>query len=271
MCAAAADCPQVYELHSLWNWDITALSGANTGDACTLYDTNTNGFADIAVCVTIRDGGATVELGAVRLFTCGDTRVDRCPGSTQIAGNECVGGDNDGVSCSLESDCSAGGGVCIPGPTLNTSCEVSQQDTNPFDTTFDTEALCWVDLNDFGAPGATADLLDACSYPSEQPGSDPSDCVITGCTMDSQCDDSDACTSDVCDTNTGNCVNTDITASCDDSSACTADSCDPATGCVNTDISASCVDGNACTADSCDPAVGCVNTDISASCDDTDA
>ena len=196
-CSVPGDCPG-YNLHSLWNWDVTTLPGSNTGDACSLYDSNTNGFADLAVCVTIRDGGQPASLGSVRLFSCGDTRVDRCPNSVQISGNECVGGHDDGTPCSKESDCTAPG-VCIPVAPLNTSCEVSQQMTNPFDGGEDTEAVCWVDLDDFAAAGATAVLLDACSYPSEQPGSDPSDCVVTvECTQNDQCDDGNECTTNIC-------------------------------------------------------------------------
>jgi len=54
---------------------------------------------------------------------------------------------------------------------------------------------------------------------------------------------------------------------CDDSDPCTVDMCDPQTGCQNTAIN--CDDGNACTADTCDPASGCQNTpDEGAACDD---
>jgi hypothetical protein len=80
------------------------------------------------------------------------------------------------------------------------------------------------------------------------------------------CDDSDACTTDACDPDTG-CTNTAIT--CDDSDACTTDTCDPATGCVYTPNPA-CNDSNACTTDTCNPATGCVYTPNPA-CDDGNA
>jgi hypothetical protein len=41
----------------------------------------------------------------------------------------------------------------------------------------DTVATCSIALADFGDPDA-AELLDVCTYPSEQPNSDPSDCVV---------------------------------------------------------------------------------------------
>ena len=45
------------------------------------------------------------------------------------------------------------------------------------DTEFDTQATCLIDLADFG--GGDAFLINVCSYPSQVPGSNPSDCVIT--------------------------------------------------------------------------------------------
>jgi hypothetical protein len=86
------------------------------------------------------------------------------------------------------------------------------------------------------------------------------------------CDDSDACTTDACDPNTG-CSNTPVDIC--DGDACTDDSCDPATGEVShTPID--CDDGEDCTTDSCDPNTGCSNIPIDADgdgfsiCDDVD-
>src|SRR5437867_8971114 len=51
MCVAPGSGP--YELYTRWNWDITSISGAgNTADACSLYDTDGDGLANLAVCVT---------------------------------------------------------------------------------------------------------------------------------------------------------------------------------------------------------------------------
>ncbi len=86
----------------------------------------------------------------------------------------------------------------------------------------------------------------------------PDDCE--SCENNNECQDGDACTSDVCDD--GVCVNAPI--SCDDGSACTTDSCNPSSGCVNTPIT--CNDGDSCTTDSCNPATGCVFTPVT--CDD---
>ena len=77
--------------------------------------------------------------------------------------------------------------------------------------------------------------------------------LVPECAADSECDDNDPCTTDVCD---GVCVNDPIT--CDDGNACTADFCSGGS-CFNTDISTSCDDGNSCTNDSCDVLGGCSN------------
>ncbi len=82
-------------------------------------------------------------------------------------------------------------------------------------------------------------------------------CEALDCESDADCNDSDACTMDVCNLETNECVNTDISDQCDDNDACTADSCDPDTGCSNIDDSARCDDGEECTAESCDPITGC--------------
>jgi len=69
------------------------------------------------------------------------------------------------------------------------------------------------------------------------------------------CDDSNACTDDGCDSLTG-CVNTPNNDPCDDGNPCTAaDACsDGASNAVGPTL---CDDNNPCTDDYCDPAVGC--------------
>jgi len=77
------------------------------------------------------------------------------------------------------------------------------------------------------------------------------------CTSDADCNDSNACTTDTCNTTIGVCSNTAIV--CDDNDACNGlESCNTATGCVpGTPLV--CDDGQFCTLDSCNPATGCVN------------
>jgi len=112
------------------------------------------------------------------------------------------------------------------------------------------------------------------------------------CVEDLDCDDSSACTTDVCINN--ECQNTQL--SCNDGNICTDNTCDPSIGCVNDsntnscddgnvctpeDIcsagscvgsgSLDCSDGNECTDDECNPITGCFNLNNTAPCNDADA
>lgn len=131
-----------------WNWDDLGTSGANTLDACNLFDTDGDGNINYAVCVTTEDEPATLQ--TLTTYSCGDAKIDRC---TTPA---------------------------TPVSSGTTVCDVSQQDTDPFSAgneyPTDTEGTCTIQLSTVG--GTTAKLIDVCSYPSAQPNSDPSDCVI---------------------------------------------------------------------------------------------
>jgi hypothetical protein len=139
-----------------WSWDEIDFSGANTGDACALFDTDQDARVNFAVCVTVEGDPAVQASVSPRLYVCGDDKVDRC---TQPVTSI---------------------------PSFSTTCSVSQTDTDPFggpdpnDTgdgyPTDTTASCHVILADVG--GTDAKLINTCSYPSEEPNSDPSDCVL---------------------------------------------------------------------------------------------
>jgi hypothetical protein len=138
-------------INVLWNWDETSVGGGNSLDGCTLFDSDGDGNANFAFCATVgnvSNQNKTLVLKSETLYTCGDTRNDRC--SSQIATVTQSGG----TACEL---------------ALNSS-------TNPFGDNPDTRIFCTVVLADVGA--TTAVLLNTCSYPSEQPNSDPSDCVL---------------------------------------------------------------------------------------------
>ena len=127
------------ELHVNWLWDETSYPGANTGDACALFDSDGDGNANFAICVTIEGDPATQAADSPRLYDCtADSRNDRCGGAVEIS------------------------------PILST-CTVSIDGT-------DTLADCVIDLNDVSVPDAF--LLNACSFNSEEPNSNPPDCVL---------------------------------------------------------------------------------------------
>jgi len=145
--------PAPGQLSVAWNWDVTGLSGNNTGDACALFDTNTDSKVNFALCVTI--GGNPADELSTRVYSCGDDKVDRCTSPATLVGSEAQG-------------------------NIGSSCSVAQSGDDPFTAGAsypdDTKATCNVDLGDVGASSAT--LVNTCSYPSEQPNSDPSDCVL---------------------------------------------------------------------------------------------
>ena len=52
-----------YELHTKFNFDETTIPGGNTNDGCVLFDTDSDGNANLAVCVTTREGEDAGERG----------------------------------------------------------------------------------------------------------------------------------------------------------------------------------------------------------------
>lgn len=149
--ATAVD-PANSDYWTAWKWDDLSWSGNNTGDACSLFDTDGNGKADAAVCVTI--GKPAVET-STRVYSCTDNRSDRCTGAT-LVGTE--GATN---WCTVTSPVTA---AFPPPPTGG-----------------DTQATCNITLVDSEVTGVSGlnngTFLNSCSYPSQEPNSDPSDCV----------------------------------------------------------------------------------------------
>jgi len=92
----------------------------------------------------------------------------------------------------------------------------------------------------------------------------------TGCTTNVECNDNNACTTDVCNNPpNGQCSNTPLV--CDDSNACNGlETCDTATGCV-AGTPLVCDDNDVCNGgETCDNATGCV-AGTPLVCDDSDA
>lgn len=144
--------------YSAWKWDDTAWSGKNTGDACSLFDTDPNGLVDYAVCTTVATKNATEQ--STRIYSCKDTRSDRCTGAV-LLGTESAS---------------------------QIWCTVSNSAPGQFGDASDTLSVCNIsqiasDLN-LGTALSNATLLNTCSYPSQEPNSDPSDCVLTIANVD---------------------------------------------------------------------------------------
>jgi hypothetical protein len=131
-----------------WKWDEISISGGNTGDACPLFDSDGDGNANTALCVTIAK--TPTEWQSTRVYTCGDTKPDRCTSTYAEV---------------------------IP---IGSKCQVDNQASpalSPGAGAFDTQATCKIALADFGVSVPSA-LLNTCSYPSREPTSAPSDCVL---------------------------------------------------------------------------------------------
>ena len=133
-----------------WNWDVISMTGNNSADGCALFDTDNDGLANYSLCASWQ-GQRVMQSGYPRLYSCNDSRSDRCPGAVPVT-------ISNGSTCALE---------------LASDDPFSAGDSFPQDA----KAVCSINLDDVG--GATqSTLLDVCSYPSVQPNSDPSDCVV---------------------------------------------------------------------------------------------
>jgi hypothetical protein len=139
--------PAPGDLWTMWQWDDTGLSGGNTGDACSLFDTDNDFKVNFSVCVSIGLNPAVQQSGSPRVWTCNDTKVQTCPQSAQVT-------------------------------PINTACATNTNATDPFHNgQKDTQAICHIALADVGGVNS-AKLINTCSYPSQSPTSAPSDCVL---------------------------------------------------------------------------------------------
>lgn len=157
--------PAPYEILYLnWGFDNTDWSGNNTGDGCALFDTNNNGFADYAYCSTIN--GLPAKLIYKQLWTCGDSRADRCTTPNSVK--------EDSETTDALYDYFADPFSGVPSHQTGNTCSKT---TDPNCYNLDTRIMATILLADM--PGTyTPRLLNVCSYPSEIPNSDPSDCIF---------------------------------------------------------------------------------------------
>jgi hypothetical protein len=150
-----------------WVWDdVNSWTGSGqTGDACALFDTTpaTNnsskgkGMADYAVCVRIANVNGPDSVAQLAspasplLYSCGDTKADRCASSTKLLP---IGQ----IKCEVEK---------VPGETFFPTG----------DDGADVIAACSIPIAALG--GGSPNLLNVCSFPSGSPNSNPFDCVVT--------------------------------------------------------------------------------------------
>ena len=163
--SAATDSVAPNHFYTSWKWDELSFSGKNTGDGCSLFDTDNDTplrFVNYALCATVGDGQgpASATLLTVSLYRCtADNRVDRCAGPELVF---TAAGAGAATYCSVAD----GTGSFPVG--------------NP-----DTDTVIQCDITAIGAAATppitvigAGTLVNTCSYPSREPNSDPSDCVI---------------------------------------------------------------------------------------------
>ncbi len=236
---------------------------------------------------------ATLRAGEELIMTCTNCKLpDLCIHKTDTQGTPMAGvrfvftgPETRECTTNLSGDC------CIEDAILNETYTITEPDLPP-GYVFEG---CDVD-EDLVVPGTQVTLRS-----NDCGNARTLQCFNRGvCRDDTDCNDEDECTVDLCDPNTG-CSNIPECAShadcadgdactesvclfngccktkplwCDDGNVCTTDSCDPAIGCIYEDRGGLCDDGNDCTIDSCDIENGCVHVAACSAhrdCDDGDA
>ncbi len=209
------------------------------------------------------------------------TDGDACTVGDSCVDGQCVVGKkvdcNDNNSCTTDS-CSAASGVCIhTGLNANACndadfCTASDVCTNGKCAGI---AVSCDDNNPCTADTCTSTI--GCVHTALTTGCDDGNpctvgdnCIDTVCISGTQkdCNDQNTCTSDSCDTASGNCINKALNgAGCNDNNACTEP--DACTNTVCTGKAKNCDDSNSCTSDSCDPQIGCQHSNLVGACDDS--
>jgi hypothetical protein len=180
---------------------------------------------------------------------------DSCNPGTGVCDNiNNTAGCDDGNACTTGDACSAG--ACTGGTPVdcndNNAC--TDDSCNPGN------GLCQNVNNTAGcSDGNACTTGDTCSGGA----------CVSGAAVN--CNDSNPCTDDSCDSLTGLCGHLNNTAGCDDGSACTAGDVCSGGACVG-GTTVTCNDGNGCTNDACNPANGlCEFVNNTASCNDGNA
>jgi hypothetical protein len=148
-----------------WTWDeVDAWTGAGqTGDACSLFDTDVSGNGvgnvDYALCVRITNlngnpANPVQAQGSPILYECSDKKPDRCTTTFTIK---------------PKAD------------WPDTFCEVVKTTTDAFpnvgDDGADVMAACGIKLSEINT-ATSPKFLNVCSYPSGSPNSNPFDCIL---------------------------------------------------------------------------------------------
>jgi hypothetical protein len=163
-----------------WNWDDTAWGGSNTGDACALIDTGIDGLANFAFCARVQ--GIPAAQSIIALFSCDNSRSDRCSGRQLLAAQTGTG------TLTLPSPFLSSSSASVVANSDPFAGNAAHQNNNDCDANLDipsqpgtgcnvADTVANVTLMRADVGGAAARLINVCSYPSGEPNSNPSDCI----------------------------------------------------------------------------------------------
>jgi len=161
-----------------------------------------------------------------------------CTQDTCQPGKGCFHSKFDGIDCDDGDACTVGD-VCADG-----ECEPGKGSVSCDDWNDCTDDIC--------------DPLKGCTYPLNG-----NPCCINDINV---CDDSDPCTIDSCNVNTGACIYLPNEGSCTDKDACTQNDVCVQGAC--TGVPKDCDDASVCTLDFCDKKQGCLHENLNMECDD---
>jgi hypothetical protein len=150
------------ELGIRWTWDDTdSWTGTGqTGDGCSLLDTDGDGNVNYSLCVRVTNNAEGTDVYQLPLpespvlYQCGNKRSDRCTNPIEIIDP-------------------------LPGETECTVDFAEEGFPGAGEDGADTQATCYLDLGE-GTFGTVENisLVNVCTYPSGEPNSNAFDCVV---------------------------------------------------------------------------------------------
>lgn len=236
-------------------------------------DDDCDGRGDNLVCATLTDTAGGVERiclpASARAANGAECSADADCASFWCADSTCVSACDERNDCQADALClplettlgeagfcvAIGDGNCIVGETVCDEGVCTGDDTLPPGV-----GRCFVAVGDCSVDTDCDDGV-ACTTNTCVGG----ECVYAP--NDGFCADDFACTTNTCDAVAGCQVATNNSL-CNDDIACTNDTCSATTGCSFAPVNSRCDDGVACTTDSCSAETGCVATPVNSRCDD---
>jgi len=268
-CDASVGCLHVADSGSCNDGDVCTTDTCDPAKGCVFLAPGLD-CDDNNACTTDTCNPSTGCAHANHTAACEDGNA--CTIGETCAGGTCVGGSV--LSCTDSNPCTGAGscdpveGCVFPANTAvcndNNACTTKDKCANKICAGVQ-EFTCNA-LDDCHLPGTCAPSTGLCSQPIKDDGlacSDGLGCTINDacvggiCKGQLNCEDGNACTSDLCDYTTGwMCQGVYNGSACSDDNLCTQnDVCGGGT--CHAGPALTCTDSNPCTADQCNPLIGC--------------